>query len=185
MAPKRSHLSGVIPRGAFASLRQLARRLNAGTCLALALVAPLSGAESMKALRREASSRTRALIFNNDGNEPVYEMKEPTAASLLQTRTAGLAGSHVGTIFYSSWGSGLGLFTHNTKVGQIFDTREGHFARNQTRALLDAGIDPLRVMIEFGRKNNIEVFWSMDFDLEKGVMVGFGIFPCELGPLDV
>lgn len=148
-------------RGFLPINRQLAQRLKVGACLALALVAPLSAADSMKALRQEAANRTRALIFNNDGNEPVYEMKEPTVASLLQARTAGLAGSHVGTIFYSSWGSGLGLFTHHTKVGQMFDTREGHFARNQTHALLEAGIDPLRVMIEFGRKNNIEVFWSM------------------------
>lgn len=115
----------------------------------------------MKALRQEAANRPRPLIFNNDGNEPVYQMKAPTVEELLRARTAGLVGSNVGTIFYCTWGSGLGLSTHATKVGQVFVTREGHFSTNQTQALLDAGIDPLKVMIEFGRKHNLEVFWSM------------------------
>ncbi|NUQ65564.1 MAG: hypothetical protein HUU20_24105 [Pirellulales bacterium] len=140
------------------------RLFGLGACwrwIALLAMQPLAAAESMRALRQQVAERPRPLIFNNDGNEPVYLMKVPTAEELLRHRTTKLAGSHVGTIFYCTWGSGVGLFTHNTKVAEVFDTKEGYFSTNLTRDLLDAGIDPLNVMIEFGRKHRIEVFWSM------------------------
>lgn len=140
-------------------------RLNrtlAFALLILPVIAALGAEDSkMNLLRRQAASRQRTIIFNNDGNEPVYFLKNPTAEELLQSRTSALVGSQVDTIFYCTWSSGLGLFTHATKVGQVFNTREGPFAPNLTQALLDSGNDPLKVMVEFGKKHNKEIFWSL------------------------
>jgi len=114
-----------------------------------------------KALHQQAVNRPRRVIFNNDGNEPIYFCKAATAEDLLRARTTPLAGSHVDAIFYCTWSSGFGLFTHNTKVGQVFDTREAMFAPNRTREFLDKGLDPLAIMVDFAHRHNIELFWSM------------------------
>jgi hypothetical protein len=118
-------------------------------------------ADQTNLARHAAANRQRRIIFNNDGNEPVYFCKAATAEELLRSRTMPLVGTQVDSIFYCTWSSGFGLFTHHTKVGQIFTTREEMFAPNRTREFFDAGIDPLRVMVDFGHKHGIEIFWSM------------------------
>ena len=65
-------------------------------------------AGDMKAARKAAADRPRALIFNNDGCDVVYEMKQPTAEDLLRCRTAALAGSQVSSIFYCTISSPFG-----------------------------------------------------------------------------
>jgi hypothetical protein len=81
----------------------------------------------------------------------------------------------VDTIFYCTWSSGFGLFTHGTKVGEVFSTREGLFARNLAPEMIAAGTDPLRVMAEFGRKQGIEVFWSFRLnDTHDGSTADYG-----------
>jgi hypothetical protein len=152
-------------------------------CLLLAFTSaaiadgPLSGSTATEArqLRKAAANRPRRIIFNNDGNEPVYECKSPTAKDLLKARTQALVGSQVDTIFYCTWCSGFGVFTHNTKVGQVFDTREGIFQPNLIREMLNRGVDPLRVMVEFGKKHRMEVFWSLRMnDTHDGGLTGYG-----------
>jgi hypothetical protein len=117
--------------------------------------------EAWRGKHREKVDRRRRLIFNNDGNEPVYYCKDATAQSLLESRTTPLAGSQVDSIFYCTWSSGFGLFTHQTKAGQVFNTREKMFTDNRTQELLDRGIDPLQVMVDFAHQHEMELFWSM------------------------
>lgn len=116
--------------------------------------------EELRSQRQAAQNRTRRVIFNNDGNEPVYLCNDTTPGELLRHRTTPLLGSHVDSIFYCTWSSGFGLFTHDTKVGRVFATKEGMFAKNMAPALIAAGTDPLRVMTDFGRTHGIEIFWS-------------------------
>ncbi|MDZ7617228.1 MAG: family 10 glycosylhydrolase, partial [Patescibacteria group bacterium] len=66
-------------------------------------------------------------------------------------------------------------FTHNTKVGEVFDTTEEikhpdntrrvfsklAFGDNKTGEFIKQGTDPLKIMVEFCKKNDIEVFWTM------------------------
>jgi hypothetical protein len=111
--------------------------------------------------RQAAVNRQRRIIFNNDGNEPVYFCKAATPKDLLESRTTPLVGTQVDSIFYCTWSSGFGMFTHHTKTGQLFNTREEMFAPNRTQEFFEKGIDPLRVMVDFGHKYGIEVFWSM------------------------
>jgi hypothetical protein len=120
-----------------------------------------SVAADMREARRAAADRPRTLIFNNDGNETIYFMTEPTAANLLALRTAPLAGSGVRAIFYCPLSSPFGVFSHHTRVGERFETRDGRFANNQTRGLFEAGVDPLAEIAGWCRTHDVECFWSM------------------------
>lgn len=118
-------------------------------------------ATSMKALRKKAAERRRRIMFNDDGGQTQRRMTEPTAENLIAQGTDKLADTSVDTLVYCTKSVGLDLFTHFTKIGTIFTTREGNYANNQMAALFEKGIDPLQVMIDFGKRNNMEVFWSM------------------------
>ena len=128
-----------------------------------------------KNLRQQAINRRRRIIFNNDGNEPVYFCKSVSKDELLGLRTRELAGTEVDSIFYCTWSSGFSLFTHRTQAGQVFSTREGCFTNNLAQAFLDQGIDPLQVMVEFGHQHGMEVFWSMRMnDTHDGSRTDYG-----------
>lgn len=130
---------------------------------------------SLKAWRKAAVDRQRRIIFNNDGCEPVMFMKHPAAQELLDLRTAPLAGSQVDSIFECTISSGFSLFTHFTKIGQLFTTTEGRFANNQISALAERGIDPLKIKVQFCTQNNIEIFWSMRMnDTHDGAHADYG-----------
>jgi hypothetical protein len=125
--------------------------------------------------RQRARDRQRRVIFNNDGGEPVVEMKSPTVQDFLDCRTTKLAGTQVDSIFYCSRTSGFGVFTHFTKIGQVFTCTEGRYAGNQMSALLRAGLDPLQMQIDFCRKQNIEIFWSLRMnDTHDGSKADYG-----------
>ena len=104
--------------------------------VALLCLSTIASAADMKAARQAAAARPRPLIFNNDGCDVVYYMKEPTALDLLSRRTAPLAASQVSTIFYCTISSLFGVFTHHTAIGDMFNTREAPFAANMTQTLL-------------------------------------------------
>lgn len=130
---------------------------------------------AQKPARQAAASKLRRLIFNNDGNEPVYSIKQLTAEDLLSTRTTPLAGSQVDAIFYCTWSSGFSLFTHDTKAGQVFAAREGLFKTNKAPELLAAGIDPMRVMTDFAHRHQMESFWSFRLnDTHDGSLAEYG-----------
>lgn len=125
--------------------------------------------DKLREMRKEAAHRHRRIIFDNDGNEPVYFCAEATREALLDSRTTNLIGSQVDSIFYCTWSSGFGYFTHNTKAGSLFAcTAEepgkgpgSGFSKNKTQEFIDKGLDPLRVMVEFCKQHGIEIFWTM------------------------
>jgi len=123
--------------------------------------------EQIKALRHEAAHKTRRIMYDNDGNEPVYSLEKPDPEALIDARTRAVVGTQVDTIVYCTWSSGFSMFTHNTKVGEIFACTEPEpggkkgFSQNQTKAFIDQGMDPLMIIVDFCRQNGIEVFWSM------------------------
>ena len=134
----------------------------AGVAIILAVfLQTAAAAQDRAAGREEAAQRERRIIFDNDGNEPVYYCEEATPEALLNVRTTPLPDTQVDTIFYCTWSSGFGYFTHHTKVGDVFTCTEEGFDKNKTAAFLEKGLDPLEVMVEFCREHGIEVFWSM------------------------
>ena len=116
--------------------------------------------QKLRQARKKAAHRKRRIIYNNDGGE-IISLKKADAKTLLKARTTGISGKQVDTIVYSTWGSGFGYFTHNTKVGQIFVNKDyGHY-NNKTAEFIAQGTDPLKIMVEFCRGKDIEIFWSM------------------------
>jgi hypothetical protein len=114
---------------------------------------------SMKAWRKVAAERQRRLLVNNDGNEAVHEMTRPSADDFLKCRTSGMEGTHVDGIFYCTTG-GFGTFKHLTKVGQLFTMCMEPHPNNQLTAMADLGLDPLKIITDFCKKNRMEAFWS-------------------------
>jgi hypothetical protein len=128
-----------------------------------------------KQWRKEAANRRRRIIFNNDGAETAVKMTRPSVQDFLDLRTSALPGSQVDSVFYCTRSSGFGVFTHLTKVGQVFTCKEGRYADNQTEAFAQAGIDPLNVIIDFCKKHQLEVFWSMRMnDTHDGSKTDYG-----------
>ncbi len=106
------------------------------------------------------SVRKRRIIFDNDGMDAQF-LPDPTPDALLDVRTRPLLETKVTTVFYCSRSSGLGVFTHNTKVGEVFTSREGRYRDNATAAFIKQGTDPLRIVTDFCRKHGLEIFWTL------------------------
>ena len=98
--------------------------------------------DSWTAMRKKAAHQERRIIFNNDGDDAVYECKEATPEALLECRTTALAGTQVDTIFYCTWCSGFSYFTHRTKIGSIFTCREDKLSNNRVAEFVERGTDP-------------------------------------------
>ncbi len=131
----------------------------------LAAVAVMTEAWAQDAFvqqRGELAHRKRRIILNNDGCDVLYYPKnlDLTVENALSLRTSPLAGSQVDTIFYCPISSGFSYFTYNTKVGTVLEHNvlDG---RNATRDLINLGTDALKMVVDFGKQKNIEVFCSM------------------------
>jgi len=123
----------------------------------------IMSAQDFKQQRKQLAHRQRRIIFNNDGCD-IDRMEGPKPSDLLAVLTAPLVGSHVDTIFYCTC-IGFTLFYHNTELGEILGLDSGaeHRAKRarMVRELIKQGTDPLEVMVDFGQRHDIEVFWSM------------------------
>ena len=112
--------------------------------------------------RQAVVQNRRRILFDNDGCDAAYFPvdREATPQNLLDIRTTPLAGSHVDALFYCTICSGFGLFTFDTRQGEVL-TRNMPDRKNITADLLAQGTDPLKVMSAFCRENGLELFWSM------------------------
>ena len=136
-------------------------RYLATTKTADKVVARPKNLAELRKQRNKAAHRKRRIIFNNDGNDAVMESDDARPETILNCRTIPLIGSQVDTVAYCSRCSGLGLVTHNTKLGDIFTCTEGRYHKNTTARLIEQGTDCLKITTDFCRKNNIEIFWTM------------------------
>ena len=116
--------------------------------------------KEMQRTRTAAASRPHRVIFDNDGMDAQF-LPNPTPDTLLDVRTRPLLDTKVTTVFYCSRSSGLGVFTHNTKVGEVFTSRVGRYKDNATAAFIRQSTDPLRIVTNFCRKHDLEVFWTL------------------------
>ena len=130
--------------------------------------------ETLRAQRREAAQRRRRIIFNNDGDDVIYTQKEPTPEALLALRTTPLLGSQVDSIFYSN-SLCFGQSLHRSTVMEPFVCRDYIFKDNSLPEYLARGLDPIQVMLDFGRQHGIEVFWDMRVnDTHDSMRGGYG-----------
>ncbi|NOX55412.1 MAG: family 10 glycosylhydrolase [Planctomycetes bacterium] len=128
---------------------------------------PLTTSE-LRHARKQKLRTPRRIIANNDGCDCLYFPKDlkPTVANFLAQRTTDLAGTQVDTIAYCTISSGFSYFTHKTRVGTLLSHSASDFGiapdkRNIARELIAQGTDPLRAVVDFGHRHNMEVFWSM------------------------
>lgn len=113
-----------------------------------------------KELRQAAVNRPRRLIIDNDGNEAVT-MKALTKDEFLKQRTTALAGTGVDCIYYCS-NATFTLSTRPSKVWQGRDYRlSGRPGAYSVAEMKAAGLDPLKLIVDFGKANRIEVFSSI------------------------
>ena len=128
----------------------------------------------LRAERTKMAQRRRRIIFNNDGDDigghpddhitkrtKENERIARTPEGLLKMRTTALLGSQVDSIFYHS---ALGMKLHHGSgpFGQLYAAPDitGAYLRNRINLLVNYGQDALDVMIEFCRKNDLEIFYS-------------------------
>ena len=114
--------------------------------------------ENLKKARRAAAWKQRRVIMNNDGNDS-RTAKAKTREAFLESRTTPLAGTQVDSIFYCDgiWGS----FTHRSPTSDLRKGSDKAYKEWAVDLIKDGGPDPLASVIDFGHKNNIEVFWSL------------------------
>jgi len=131
----------------------------------------------MKQLRKQAAQRSRRVLFNDDGND-VKPYKTPE--ELISLRVKQVANTQVDTIFYCTGGGGL-FWGHQPKVGEVLgefvkeSDGEGVLAmRDGLIALKEQGTDPLAAVVEYGHKNNMEVFWSYRMNNPEDSFVDWG-----------
>ncbi len=119
--------------------------------------------KSFETRRLASRNRPRRIVFNNDGCD-VFTLpadRPATPENFLAQRTLPLAGTQVDTIVYTTISSGFGLFTHDTRVGEVLAKPHPGLGRNIAPELIAQGRDCLRIMVDFGHENGMEVFWSM------------------------
>jgi len=97
--------------------------------------------------------RHRRIIYNDDGGE-VRNMRTPDIQACLAQRVVGLVGSHVDTVFYCGHDDFAKVFYKSQVPGVEFSGAAG------LAQAFEQGIDPNRELIEYCRKNGMEVFWS-------------------------
>ena len=111
--------------------------------------------KEMKRRRLEAAHRRRRIIFNSDaGDTDPRELKVADPEEFLKSRKTPLVGSSVDSIFYST-DQGFSYYSHYSEVSDI-----AFGANPLIKELIDQGMDPLQMTVEFCRKNDIEIFWT-------------------------
>lgn len=114
---------------------------------------------NLAAARDQAVKRRRRVIFNNDGDD-IWAAGAVTADKFLAARHTPLLNTQVDSIYYCTTQS-FNLFTHNTRVAEIFRAKTGNFAGNNLPAFLEKQTDGLRMSSEFAHQHGLESIWTL------------------------
>ena len=109
--------------------------------------------------RRDAATRRRRVIYNNDGDD-IWAKGADTLEKFLDVRHTPLLNTHVDSIHYCTTQS-FNHFTHHTRVAEIFRAKSGNFTGNNLQKFLEQKTDGLRMSSEFARKNGLESIWTL------------------------
>ena len=110
--------------------------------------------------RRNIAHRRRRIIMNNDGCD-VFSAPEATPEDFWAQRCNGLEKSQVDSIFYCTT-MGFNVHTHNSKIAELSAVNDEFlFLNNQAEIFIDQGRDCLQLILDFCRKNKLEMFWSL------------------------
>ena len=109
--------------------------------------------------RQHAAHRQRRVIFNNDGDD-IWHKGANSVDNFLAVRHTPLLQTHVDSIYYSTTQS-FNFFTHDTKVAEVFRSKDGAFADNNLTTFLEQGTDGLRMSCEFAHQHGLESMWTL------------------------
>ena len=120
--------------------------------------------EEMAKMRQKAKRRRRRIIYNNDSCD-VMVAGANTPDGFLSKRMKPTLNTQVDSVFYCT--GATTMFTHRPKVGEAYgkyvtDKSQGmaRFARDNLKALAEAGTDPLELAIKFCKETDLEVFFT-------------------------
>ena len=99
------------------------------------------------------TARKRRIIYNDDGGV-LKHMATPDVDAMLAKRIKPLVGTQVDTVFYCGHDDFAKVFYDSKIEGVEMSGSAG------LRQSLKDGVDPNRELIEFCRKNRLEVLWS-------------------------
>lgn len=114
---------------------------------------------ALDAARKQAAHRRRRIIYNNDGDD-IWAKGADTLENFLAVRHEPLLGTQVDSIYYCTTQS-FNLFTHSSRVAEVFLSREGTFANNNLKSFIEQGTDGLRMSCNFARKHGLESIWTL------------------------
>jgi hypothetical protein len=132
---------------------------------------PGNDLDALRQARRQPAQRKRRIIFNNDGDEIFLTGKMTTPEALLALRTTPLVGSHVDSIFHSN-SMCFGHARYPSKVMETFLCTDDVFKQSGLTHLMKQGMEPIRVMVDFGHRHGMEVFWDMRMNDAHDAMIG-------------
>lgn len=117
-------------------------------------------AEILTKKRKAAMSKRRRLIFDNDGGDVTVLCQGTSERDLLETRTIPALDAGADAYIYTT-GGGFGVGKHDSRVGSVLKTRQGHFSNNKTAEFIRNGTDCLRIQAEYVKSRGVEFFWGM------------------------
>lgn len=115
--------------------------------------------ETLREMRSTIRFRERRIIVNNDGNDKV--LPPYTIERFLESRTSGLEGTQVDSIFYCT-GVPM-LYTHRSKIAAQLGVGDHADAPNKqwVSAFNEQDTDSLEIVTNWGREHDKEIFWSI------------------------
>lgn len=143
----------------------LTARIGVFTVIALgtafAAAAELSDAE-WAAMKREKFERQRGVLYNNDGADATALFpadQESTPENFLNIRLRYAKGSKVDAVLYCAGNPG-GFLSSRSKIAE-YKTTQPRNKKNVVGDFFRMGTDPVRIVQEFCRENNLEFFISL------------------------
>jgi len=116
--------------------------------------------DEFEAKRAALLARPRTVITDNDGNDIVYYDRDRpvTEQAFIDSRIGSVAKTRAQTMVYCPWSSGFGRFT----VPDIGELYTGYYpyanTTNRTVDFLAKGLDPLKMAVDFCRREEREIF---------------------------
>ncbi len=114
---------------------------------------------ALHAARRQAAHRQRRMIYNNDGDD-IWAAGVDSKEKFWDIRHVPLLGTQIDSIYYCTTQS-FNLFTHSTRVAEIFVNSNGQFKHNNLPLFLAQQTDGLRMSCEFAHAHGLESIWTL------------------------
>ena len=116
--------------------------------------------ERLRQLKDIVMAKPRKVIVDNDGGDVAQLCRGTQAKDLVETRVKPALDAGIDTYIYTTgWGFGIGL--HDSKIGSVLRTKQGHLSRSLVDEFTRDGNDALRINSEYVKRSGKEFLWGM------------------------